>query len=501
MSVEKIQLLHEDYIRLTERFKALWTFHQFLRGVHKAFFSGEPEYEADFNSLYADMRAAAAKIDTSQPETVAPRLKEISARLDAIASTLREFDRKLSPSYVRRFFERVRPQDEKIAIHLLRFYFSQPEVDEDVIDKVDFLATVAATGVSDPEATTAKPRPAVRRIFESLGSTSVWPRVENAMAPGIARAFDELARDMQKAREFEDLLAQQLLDNVRTMKRRVASGLSHPEILAAVAHCNLTTRSIFHTLWEREERKLDEATGRIAELERELTRGGSEGHSPDEFRRFRELRLQYDRQTSERVLRARQVLELKGAITDVLEKFDISGLEARDIDQALELVEEADAEGSEEEFWREVSARILAPVEHYDDGSGALKTDLPGLAHLSLEPAELHAARRAVREGGVPPLAWHRVLLRAAGLRGKAEEELDLLRAARAAREGIGSAVRAARATLARAPGLDADLAALIEESEAANPEHDLRSWTRSRFRLLKATSELWLELDRSEES
>lgn len=33
MFVERVQLLHEDYIRLTERFKALWTFHQFLRGV------------------------------------------------------------------------------------------------------------------------------------------------------------------------------------------------------------------------------------------------------------------------------------------------------------------------------------------------------------------------------------------------------------------------------------------------------------------------------------
>jgi hypothetical protein len=498
MSVEKIQLLHEDYIRLTERFKALWTFHQFLRGVQKTFFSSEPDWEVDFHGVYDEMKQVAAKINVSQPEAVAPRLKDLSARLDAVASTLRDVDRKLSPSYVRRFFERVRPTDEKIAVHLLRFYFSQPDVDDDIIDKVDFLATVAATAGSDPEATSAKPRPAVRRIFESLATTSVWPRVENAMAPGIARAFDELARDMQKAREFEDLLTQQLLDNVRTMKRRVASGLSHPEILAAVAACNLTTRSIFHQLWEREERKLDEATGRIAELERELTRGGSEGQGSDEFRRFRELRLQYDRQTSERVLRARQVLELKSAISDVLEKFDISGLEARDIDEALELVEEADSEESEQEFWRPVVDRILSPVEHFDDGSGALKTELPGLAHLNLEPAELHAARRAVREG-TPPLAWHRVLLRAAGLRMKAEEEIDLLRAARAAQDGIGAAVRAARATLARAPGLDADLAALIDESEAANPEHDLRSWTRSRFRLLKTTSELWLELDRVE--
>src|ERR1700674_3236781 len=47
------------------------------------------------------------------------------------------------------------------------------------------------------------------------------------------------------------------------MKRRVSHGLSHPEILTAVAWCNLTTRSVFHRLYEKEERRLDDMTGRI----------------------------------------------------------------------------------------------------------------------------------------------------------------------------------------------------------------------------------------------
>ena len=61
-------------------------------------------------------------------------------------------------SFEQEFFEKVRPQDEKIAFYLLRFYFAQPDIDEDVIDKVDFLATVAATGQSDPDASANKPR-------------------------------------------------------------------------------------------------------------------------------------------------------------------------------------------------------------------------------------------------------------------------------------------------------------------------------------------------------
>ena len=146
MSVERIQLLHEDYIRLTERFKALWTFHQFLRGVQKTFFATEPRYALDFAKLYDDVRSVAGAIDTTSPEKVAPRIRELSDRLDAFGHKLRDADRHMSPSYVRRFFEKVQPQDEKIAFHLLRFYFSQPDVDEDVVDKVDFLATVLAAG-------------------------------------------------------------------------------------------------------------------------------------------------------------------------------------------------------------------------------------------------------------------------------------------------------------------------------------------------------------------
>ena len=115
MSVERIQLLHEDYIRLTERFKALWTFHQFLRGVQKTFFSAEPGYSLDFGKIYDDVRGVASAIDTTSPEKVAPRLRELADRLDAFSRTLRDADRHISPSYVRRFFEKVSPSASSIS--------------------------------------------------------------------------------------------------------------------------------------------------------------------------------------------------------------------------------------------------------------------------------------------------------------------------------------------------------------------------------------------------
>lgn len=493
MSVEKIQLLHEDYIRLTERFKALWTFHQFVRGVYKTFFSADPGYTLDFTALYDEVKNIASQINTGSPETVDPLLRDFNTRLDGVTRELRGVDRKISPSFLRRFFEKVRPQDEKIAFYLLRFYFSQPDIDEDVIDKVDFLATVAATGRADPEASASKPRSQIRKFFESLTSASVWPRMDAAMTPAIVRAFDELATDVASAREFEELLNQRLLENVRTMKRRVASGLSNPEILTAVAWCNLTSRSVFHRLYEKEERRLDEATGRITDLERELTSGGDDGAPPEEFRRFRDSRIRFDRQAMDRNLRAQHVVELKTAIGEVLTKFDISGLEAQDIDEALEFVEEVDPDA----FWRPCLDRVLAVVEMHDDGVGPLRTNVAGLAHLKLESWELAAARRTVGRP-TPASGSDRTLLRATALRIKAETESEALRSETEAGAPAAEIVKAAHATLSAAPQVDRELQDLVS---GAGGEEPVRWWTRTRYRLLRSTADLWLRLDAAQVS
>jgi hypothetical protein len=481
MSVEKLQLLQEDYIRLTERFKALWTFHQFLRGVCKTFSSEPSQYSSDFNGLYEDIKAVGNELGTGAPEAMSRQIQELSTRLDGVTVELRETDRKISPSLVRRFFDRIRPKDEKIAFYLLRFYFGQPDVDEDVIDKVDFLATVAATGRPEPDAMASRPRSAIRKLFESVTAGSVWPRVETGMTSAIVRAFDELASDVTRAREFEQLLTERLLNNARMMKRRVATGLADPAILTAAAWCNLTTRSVFHRLYEREERRFDEASSRIADLERELTRGGEEAAAPQEFRRFRESRVRFDQMAEERNLRAHHIIELKLAIGDVLDKFDISGLEAEDIDEALELVEEVDASSEDESFWRPCLDRILSPASQ----KGA------DVKPLKLEAWELAAARRTA-EAGTPPTEEDRIVLRSAALRVRAEEQAEALRRAGAAR--APELVRAARATLARCEPMEVALEQLGVEGRASERS---RWWTRTRHRLRASSAALWLEVDR----
>ena len=83
-------------------------------------------------------------------------------------------------------------------------------------------------------------------------------------------------------------------------------------------------------------------------------------------------------------------------------------------------------------------------------------------------------------------------------LRLKAEEETSALRATAATGSVPPSPdlLRAAKATLGRVPSLDGSISSVIDEAEAVNSTEEIRSWTRTRFRLLRASSDLWLMQD-----
>jgi len=496
MIVERIQFLQEDYIRLTERFKALWTFQQFLRGVHKMFLSGDPETTHDFSALHEEIQAIGEMVHPEPSREMASRLREVLERLDLLAGQLRAVDRGVSPSFVRRFFERVRPQDEKTALQLLRFYFSQPDTDVDVIDKVNFLATVAAAGSSDPASSASRPRAELHRLFESVASTSVWPRPSDQEATAIAYVINEVAGKVARARTFEELTSGAFIEEFRAVKRRIGSSLAHPEVLSAAACANLSTRSAFSRLYRGEEKVLAAATTRIEGLERKLRQGAGEEVLPEELRRFRETRDHFRREALASNLRANDVVLLKTAIDDVLQKFDLEVLdEPLDGADQSEPLGGADSETSGDSFWSPLISRILAVIEIEADGRGALQAETDGLAQLRLEPWEIQAIRRVVTAGGEPS-DRDRTMLRSVALRLKAEEERELLRTTADGPRSIDLLCRA-RASIARAPELDGEISQIIQVAHEAGLTRHVRAWTRTRFRLLRAIADLWLMQDR----
>jgi hypothetical protein len=486
MSAEISSTFEGDYIRRTERFKALSTFDQFLRGIHRGFLPIQGGLESDLSDLYRDLRLGSSLASLSS-QGFEKSFETLDAKLTAAAARLRAVDIPLSPSLTRRYFEKIRPSDARIPFYLLRFYLLHPDTDESMLDKVDYLATVLAAGTPDPGAPVTRSREESRRIFERLLSDSAWPRIDSEAVPEIVRAFDEVATQMAAAREFQELAGEGGIESLRTLKRQVSRGLGHPDILAAAANCNLTARAVFRKLYEKEEGNLREVARRIDELEKRVPRGQLVGVEP--LHRFRESRRELDRQAVEGTVRWRQLVEVHRAASDALRM--LAGPEAERETEKSPAAAEALLDDTADKFWEPCLKRILSAVEAGDSVRSV--EAWRALADCKLDEWEADAARRAIarRELTRP----ERVVLLAAALRVKAEAETEATR-----RNGIFAIppelLGEARATLAHASELDRTFASFASIGRGEDASEDVRRWTRTRLRLLHASSGLWLALD-----
>ncbi|MGH9440831.1 MAG: hypothetical protein ACRD16_00995 [Thermoanaerobaculia bacterium] len=484
MLVSELQTLHGAYIRLTERFKALWTFHQFLKGVHQNFLGDAPTYEIDFNTLYEQLKKVSTQISAGAAY-VRDDIDRIETDLALVSRKLRLGDRAVPPSLVRRFFQKIRTEDEKIVYNLLRFYFSQPELDEDLGDKIDFLATVAAMHPGR-EAVVARPRADVVRIFEAVVSSCSWPSTGNDEANALVAAMDKLAEDVSRARSFEELTTNKLMENARTIKRRLGHALANPEVLASVAICNVRTKAIFRRRLDEEKGRIQEAGERIASLEQEFARTGRKD-VPDEFRRFRDNHDEFQRLSEESNLRSGHVLAVMHSISEVLGKFDLGEIDLEEIDDALEIAEAGPDEASEPpDGLKHALQKILAAVEMSDGG-------FKEISNLGLEPWEIRSAKAAIARGGHPASERDALLLEGAALRGKAEEEASRWIQTKRMGNPLGALRQDAEETLSLAGATDHKFADLIRDAGDGSMPEEMGSLVRSRFRLLRAYSSLWL--------
>jgi len=485
MSAES-QSLERDYIRLTERFKALSTFDEFLQGIHRAFLPIQSGHVVDLGPLYEELKrlSEAARAGTGEPP--AGLLRDLEAKFDAAGSQLRAADIRLSPSLTRRYFEKVRPSDPRIPFYLLRFYASYPQTDEDLLDKVDYLATVLAAGSPDPAALLQRSHGEIRELFDTVLTDSAWPRVDDDTATEIARAFDEVAAQIASASGFGSLAQEGWTESLRNFKRQVSRGLAHPEILTAAALCNLTARATFRRLYEREERILRGAMRRIKELEH---RSSGELEDAAALRLFEDACREFDRQVAEGSVRWRQLLEVRQAASEALRMLGASEPGADDEETGTEA--EATLGGLEDPFWGPCLRRILSTLG--DGGAVESPEGSRNLAQWKLETWETDAALRLIARR--PLSKGDRALVFAAALRIKAEDETE------ATLKCAGSRVpddlqREARATLAHASKLDRAFADLAGAGSSSESSEQIRYWTRTRLRLLHATSALWLALD-----
>src|ERR1041385_6575835 len=139
MSVAEIGLLHGRYVRLTDRFKAIWTHHQFVSAVYKTFLQQPLPYNVDFQKIYERIKSVMPLMNAAQAAGPGQALPLPELAVEPTTPSLLRADDQISAPHLRRFFEKLKRQDESIVHFLIKFYLYAGAVEGDRREQVGFL--------------------------------------------------------------------------------------------------------------------------------------------------------------------------------------------------------------------------------------------------------------------------------------------------------------------------------------------------------------------------
>ncbi len=506
MSVEEIGNLHQTYIRLSDRFKSMWTFHQYLQGVHKALLGELPKSPTDFQKLYEKVRDVSTLLASSDSARVAVVIEKIQLELAQVSFELATIDRALSPSMLRRFFERVKTQDEKILYNLIKFYIYGGDSSPETLDKLDFLFTRMAERYDAVSAAfEMRQRGELIRLLEGFLQLRPNASPQRATEIDLSRArVAELSEAVNRAATFESLSEKGILDRIRGMKRSLGETYFHPQVLADTIELSITTKNRFRALYAEEERKIIESSRKVEEIEQGLA-GDPRLELPEvqeELERYRRIKDAFDKGRESLNLKHEEITALKNSILDILSKFDRTlATEDEPASQSYILGAGSSLPSvfAPDPLLGEIVSRIVQTVELVEEGTATGRSMYTKkLVELRLEPWEISAVKKLVADVEPPDPStgdlW-RLYVSAAALRYMMDEQArSLLEGANVFKEKEKKdAFTASSRTLARAKEYDEKFQWFIEEALYTGLGQQLGELYRSKFRLMRCFSGLWL--------
>ena len=510
MTVPELSALHARYVRIADRFKSVWTYHQFATGAFRNLLGAAVPYEVDFEKVYEAIKHISSMLNAAQTLSAAKAIERVETVLDRITHTLLEADDRIAASVLRRFFEKLKRQDDDIIQFLIKFYCYADAVEADRRDKLDFLFT----RLGEDSAT-------MRAEFFMRESLNLRQRVialvsllRVAEAPQdeairVIRAIHTMRNDIASAERFDDLVEKNLVRNARAFKHRIGDLYFHPDVLMAIIELNIESKNRYIRLYQPEEQRLLEETEKLVAHGNALERNF--GGLTEELERFREQKARFDIARAESNVKSDMVARLKASMNSILAQLD-RGLDDGEgsapplpptffdeTRQSEEVVERFGRNDPLLEFLQRIASAIgmvdtsVAPEE---------VVHLPCARELRLEPWEAAAYQKLFgRRGADVPEdndeLWV-LYLRAAALRVKVDEEATILATAMAAgvRPEPELLVRAKK-SLDLAKELDEQFGDLLQEAVYYANRRIMHQLYRSRFRLLRGFSGLWLIYDR----
>lgn len=521
MAVLEISATHSKYVRTADRFKAIWTFHQFVSGVYKNLLHQPLPYSFEFQAVYEEIKRVGASIGISQLEQASADLDSGIAGLDAASALLLDADDRIGPSVLRRFFEKLKRKDETIVFYLVKFYLYADAVEGDRRDKLDFLFTrIGEEFVEERSDHALRMSPELRVKFSAI--ISVMRRVDppEEDIERVVHAVHAMRTEIGTTEDFDELTDRGLLKTARNFKHKVGDLYFNLDVLVAIVELNIVTKKRFARLYDSEEHRIMADAQRLMEHAQALQENFGETNPAllEEFARFREQKEKFDTLRAESNIKHDVIADLKASMASILAQLD-RGLESDEEIEILDAPEIPEAYLEDAEDYEQICSRFRRddPLVRYlvrisaaidPSGRGHSPEEIvkfPAVRELRLERWEVGAFLKLFNgmesEAAEDSDELWMMYLRAAAMRVRIEEEATILSTALAAsvdpgRELLGRT----KESLELAKELDEIFGEVVREAIYYSAPAILRQLYRSRFRLLRSFAGLWLLYDQQVE-
>jgi len=532
------------YTTLSDRFRSLWTFYQFLNGVLKHTDEGPMPYSYDFLGLHRHLQDLVHTVGIETDTRASTELDQVERELDRIHRDLSRIEGEFSPSVLRKFFDHIKRRDEKVLCSLIKFYLLYKHFEQDTLDKLDILFTRLAEAPSEDGPAVPRDPEDLQRTFLTLSEFTNLPQVPAAELPPLVEAVLSIRKELQEVEGYESLVESKVFDRYRRLKQRLGRTALHPSLLVEITTTNVVAKNRFKELFESEEKKVVEKTNRINEIERDLTEHPElvNDDLQQQLEDFRHFRIRYESGRRKENVKRDDITEMTRAMKAVLAQFDPSAHGSNRVDNpgpdtdpftappgraprasissfggTTDPEKPADrvAVGAHHEglsisnllppdpLLAEAMHRIMFALEMVVwDRPPTQVAEAPEIWNLKLEAWEASSYRKLADgavEKGTAEWELARFFLSSAALRVKMEEEaVEIAHHEETANaQRLSEVLDASAQSLERARDTDHRFQWFVDDMLFRGDTHKLEQVYRSRFRFLHAYSGLWLDHQR----
>ncbi|HEX4962512.1 MAG TPA: hypothetical protein VF173_16880 [Thermoanaerobaculia bacterium] len=319
-TVQELSLLHRRYADTSHRFRASWTFHQFLQSLGKTLLQRvEDPHSTEFQDLYTGLKEISQNLNASESERIRHRLEAIDRRLTELISLLSEEDTKVTPDLLRQFFRRVKNYDEKILSQLVRFYLYAHAGGlwpSDRLDKVDFLLARLSEELDDRTGELVlRNHHRLNEIFQGIwAQLAETPPGDQAIEERRAD-IDAVRHEMSAIESLDRLNESGLIRRYRDLKHGLATWYFFPDLLLPIQETNLVFKARIHKLYRQEEQRIIAEYQRVFELEREVP---FDTQLDRELGEFREEIERFEKQLQREEFRLGDIALIRQRVKDLL---------------------------------------------------------------------------------------------------------------------------------------------------------------------------------------